>query len=108
MTLTEVHFFPSPGEHLCGLTWDGKYLWHSDGLENSIYQIDRQSGKITKKIKTENVRTDLTTDDSFLYQIGGKSKAIYKMQLLALSLFGIVIMVVNIFACHKLIHLCDR
>ncbi|MCL6452165.1 MAG: hypothetical protein K6T78_00905 [Alicyclobacillus sp.] len=68
--------FPSPGQHLCGLAWDGNHLWHSDGTTNRIYQLDADTGVVVRSIKCDNVRTCLGFDSQYLWQIADKPKRI--------------------------------
>lgn len=35
---------PGPDPH--GLTWDGDYLWHTDGINDKIYKINPSTGDI--------------------------------------------------------------
>jgi hypothetical protein len=76
MTLTSIHSFPSPGGHLCGLAYDGEYLWHSDGTTHRIYQIDPGTGVVLRSIGCDDVRTCLGFDGHNLWQIAGKPKRI--------------------------------
>jgi len=66
----------APGSHLCGLAWDGKTLWHSDGETSLVYRLDPGSGKVLAKITCPNVRTDLGYDGANLWQIAGRPKRI--------------------------------
>jgi len=70
------HVFPAPGSHLCGLAWDGKYLWHSDGDTERIYRIDPASGRVSGEVPCPAVRTDLAHDGTYLWQIAGHPKRI--------------------------------
>lgn len=74
--LTFLRNFAAPGEHLCGLTWDGKYLWHSDASTDRIYCLDPRTGGVMREIPCEQVRTDLGYDGSSLWQIAGIPKHI--------------------------------
>lgn len=67
---------PAPGKHLCGLAWDGRSLWHSDGDTNLIYRIDPDNGSVLAKIPCPNVRTDLSYDGTDLWQIAGQPKRV--------------------------------
>lgn len=68
--------FPAPGTHLCGMAWDGEYLWHSDGDTNRLYCIDPTTGTIVAEIACPDVRTDLAYDGANLWQIAGHPKRI--------------------------------
>jgi outer membrane protein assembly factor BamB len=69
-----IHWLPAPGNYLCGLTWDGTYLWHSDQNAAEIYAIDRVTGSVVRTSSCHEVRADLTYDGSMLCQVGGKPK----------------------------------
>ncbi|MEJ2562537.1 MAG: hypothetical protein P8Z42_07590 [Anaerolineales bacterium] len=71
MLLALEHTIPSPGKHLCGLAWDGRHLWHSDGDTHTIYQLDPNSGRIDRKLACPDVRTSLCCESGFLWQIAG-------------------------------------
>jgi hypothetical protein len=66
-TIEEVANIQSPGKHLCGLVWDGKHIWHSDGLTDLIYCIDPITGNVIHQIECEDVRTDLAFDGKNLW-----------------------------------------
>jgi hypothetical protein len=65
---------PAPGEYLCGLTWDGRHLWHSDQGTLRIYEIDPAAGRVVRELECEWVRADLAFDGSLLCQVGGRPK----------------------------------
>jgi hypothetical protein len=67
--------FPAPGSHLCGLTWDGSQMWHSDAGTSTIYAIDPASGEIRAKIPCPGVRTDLTWTGAHLIKTVEQPKA---------------------------------
>jgi|GEM_PF-787455 len=67
---------PAPGAYLCGLTWDGTYLWHSDQEAGRIYAVDRSDGAVVREFACAKVRADLTYDGSRLCQVGGRPKRI--------------------------------
>lgn len=79
MRLALEHTIPSPGKHLCGLAWDGRHLWHSDGDTHTIYQLDPNSGRINRKLACPDVRTSLCCESGFLWQIAGRPKRIRKI-----------------------------
>ena len=64
----------APASYLCGLTWDGTYLWHSDQDAARIYAIDRATGAVVRTFRCGFVRADLTFDGSMLCQVGGRPK----------------------------------
>lgn len=68
--------FQAPGTHLCGLTWDRQYLWHSDGTTNLIYRLDPSTGETCDELECAHVRTELGFDDGVLWQIAGQPKRI--------------------------------
>ena len=68
--------FNAPGVHLCGMAWDGRYLWHSDGDTDQLYRLDATTGSVLGTIPCEDVRTDLTWDGKYLWQIAGHPKRI--------------------------------
>lgn len=51
-TLHLIKTIPAPGPNCQGLTWDGQYLWVSDIVNDSIYQIDTADGRVIHKIPT--------------------------------------------------------
>jgi hypothetical protein len=65
---------PTPGDYLCGLTWDGKYLWHSDQDALAIYALDRADGSVVRQFACPFVRADLAFDGVRLCQVGGRPK----------------------------------
>ncbi|HEV2887542.1 MAG TPA: hypothetical protein VGX49_11565 [Jatrophihabitans sp.] len=65
---------PAPGRYLCGLTWDGSWLWHSDQEAAKIYRIDPTNGSVTRTFDCDEVRADLAFDGSMLCQVGGRPK----------------------------------
>lgn len=74
--LTVERSIPAPGTHLCGLAWDGHYLWHSDASTDRLYRIDPATGKVLAEIPCPEVRTDLAYDGKNLWQIAGSPKKI--------------------------------
>ncbi len=76
MRLEKVRSVPAPGEHLCGVAWDGHCLWHSDGTTNTIYQLDPTTGEVKAELSCDDVRTCLDFDGNNLWQIAGKPKRI--------------------------------
>jgi hypothetical protein len=65
---------PAPGRYLCGLTWDGEHLWHSDQEALAIYALDRRDGAVARELACPWVRADLAFDGSVLCQVGGRPK----------------------------------
>ena len=76
MRLEELRSLPAPGNHLCGVTWDGSHLWHSDGTTNMIYKLDPMTGEIGRELACDDVRTCLAFDGTNLWQIAGSPKRI--------------------------------
>jgi len=66
----------APANYLCGLTWDGVHLWHSDQGAAKIFAIDRTDGSIVREFGCASVRADLAYDGSMLCQVGGRPKRI--------------------------------
>jgi outer membrane protein assembly factor BamB len=64
---------PAPGEYMCGLTWDGVHLWHSDQGALKIFAIDPSDGRIVREFACRLVRADLAFG-SMLCQVGGRPK----------------------------------
>lgn len=76
MRLEEVRSLPAPGEHLCGVAWDGRHLWYSDGSTHIIYQLNPVTGEVRTELSCKDVRTCLDFDGKNLWQIAGKPKRI--------------------------------
>ncbi|PSR33891.1 MAG: hypothetical protein C7B46_07825 [Sulfobacillus benefaciens] len=76
MRLEVVRTLRAPGDHLCGVAWDGCNIWHSDGATNSIYQLDPVTGEVIIALPCHDVRTCLSFDENFLWQIAGRPKRI--------------------------------
>jgi hypothetical protein len=68
-----VDAFPAPGEHLCGLAWDGEHLWHSDAGTERIYCFTRD-GTLVRELACPDVRTCLSWDGRHLWQVAGRPK----------------------------------
>jgi streptogramin lyase len=71
---TDDRRFASPGTYLCGLTWDGLRLWHSDQEAASIYALDATTGAVLATFDCPPVRADLAYDGTLLCQVGGRPK----------------------------------
>lgn len=71
--------FQAPGTSLCGLTWDGSYLWHSDGTTDLIYRLDPLTGETLGRVDCAQVRTELVYEGGVLWQIAGQPKRIVKI-----------------------------
>ncbi|TVT37091.1 PQQ-like beta-propeller repeat protein [Amycolatopsis rhizosphaerae] len=65
---------PAPGAYLCGLTWDGTYLWHSDQQAGRVYALDPDDGTVLHTVACPGVRADLTFHGGRLWQIGERPK----------------------------------
>lgn len=76
MRLELMRSLPAPGTHLCGVAWDGRRLWHSDGTTDTIYQLDPETGEVTAALACDTVRTCLGFDGNSLWQIAGRPKRI--------------------------------
>jgi hypothetical protein len=78
-TVPVVAVLPVPGRYLCGLTWDGARLWHSDQEAARFWALDRESGAVQRDLPCPWVRADLTFSDGLLCQIGGRPKRIVRI-----------------------------
>jgi hypothetical protein len=67
---------PGPAAYMCGLTWDGRYLWHSDQDAGKIFAIDPADGAVAREFDCAQVRADLAFDGAALCQVGGRPKRI--------------------------------
>lgn len=65
---------PGPGSYMCGLTWDGEYLWHSDQEAGKIFALDRVRGTVARVLTCPKARADLAWHDGWLCQVGGRPK----------------------------------
>jgi outer membrane protein assembly factor BamB len=70
----EGEALPVPGRYLCGLTWDGTYLWHSDQAAARMWAIDPDDGSVVRTFRCAWVRADLAYDGDTLCQVGGRPK----------------------------------
>jgi len=61
---------------MCGLTWDGTHLWHSDQGAEKLFAVDPVGGRTVREFDCAWVRADLTYDGSRLCQVGGRPKRI--------------------------------
>lgn len=64
----------APTGYLCGLTWDGSMLWHSDQDAKAIYALDPNDGTVARSWPCARVRADLAYDGARLLQVGGHPK----------------------------------
>lgn len=69
-----IRTLPGPGRYMCGLTWDGTYLWHSDQQAEHIYAVDPADGTVARRFACPQVRADLAFDGIGLCQVGGRPK----------------------------------
>lgn len=67
---------PAPAAYMCGLTWDGTDLWHSDQDAAKIFAIDPATGAVKRTFACDKVRADLSYDGVHLCQVGGRPKRI--------------------------------
>lgn len=65
---------PAPGRYLCGLTHDGRYLWHSDQEAGKLFAVHPAHGEMVREVSNPRVRADLAFHDGLLHQIGGRPK----------------------------------
>jgi outer membrane protein assembly factor BamB len=65
---------PGPAAYMCGLTWDGSWLWHSDQDAARIYAVDSADGTVRREFGCSAVRADLAFDGVHLVQVGGRPK----------------------------------
>ena len=65
---------PGPAGYMCGLTWDGTHLWHSDQDAGKIFAIDPADGRVVREFGFASVRADLAFDGTRLAQVGGRPK----------------------------------
>lgn len=75
-TIPVVRSLPSPGAYMCGLTWSGGLLWHSDQDAGRIWAVDPRYGDVERELECSRVRADLTYHDGLLCQVGGRPKRI--------------------------------
>jgi hypothetical protein len=73
-TVPVVRSVSAPAGYLCGLTWDGVKLWHSDQDAGKIWALDPVTGAVSRTIDCGWVRADLTYHDGLLWQVGGRPK----------------------------------
>lgn len=78
-TVEVLHTLPGPGGYMCGLTWDGGRLWHSDQEAEMIYAIDPRDGTVTRQYPCPDVRADLAFDGERLLQVGGRPKRLVQV-----------------------------
>ncbi|GAA4447436.1 hypothetical protein [Phytohabitans houttuyneae] len=69
-----IRTIPAPSAYMCGLTWDGTRLWHSDQDVETIYAVDPRDGTVTLEFPCPHVRADLAFDGASLLQVGGRPK----------------------------------
>jgi hypothetical protein len=73
-TAATIQTLPAPGKYLCGLTWDGTHLWHSDQEASQVYAVERADGCVVRQFVCRSVRADLAFDGVHLCQIGERPK----------------------------------
>jgi streptogramin lyase len=77
--LPVVRSLPAPADYMCGLTWDGHLLWHSDQGAQEIYGIDPATGEVVRKFPCVELRADLAFADGDLWQVGGRPKRLLRI-----------------------------
>lgn len=70
----EVASIPGPSDYMCGLTWSGRRLWHSDQEAKQLYALDRSTGAVERQFRCASVRADLAWSGTHLWQIGMRPK----------------------------------
>ncbi|WP_007023439.1 NHL repeat-containing protein [Saccharomonospora iraqiensis] len=73
-TVEALRSLPAPGSYLCGLTWDGSHLWHSDQRAGEVYALDPGDGTVLRRLSCPSARADLTVHAGRLWQIGQRPK----------------------------------
>jgi outer membrane protein assembly factor BamB len=73
-TVNVISTIGAPAGYMCGLTWDGTWLWHSDQDAEMIYAVDRRDGSVARRFRCPHVRADLAFDGVRLLQVGGRPK----------------------------------
>jgi hypothetical protein len=71
-----IRTLPGPAGYMCGLTWDGTLLWHSDQDARKIFAIGPDDGRVVREFTCARVRADLAYDGGRLCQVGGRPKRI--------------------------------
>jgi outer membrane protein assembly factor BamB len=75
-----VTTLPGPAYYMCGLTFDGTLLWHSDQDAKMVYAIDPGDGHVIRQFDCAKVRADLTYDGRLLCQVGGRPKRVVLLE----------------------------
>lgn len=65
---------PGPGSYMCGLTWDGALLWHSDQDAGKLFGLDPSTGAVVRTVACAQARADVAYHSGMLWQIGGRPK----------------------------------
>jgi len=73
-TVPVTRHLPCPGTYMCGLTWAGGLLWHSDQEAGKIFAIESAAGRMVRQFDCPQVRADLAYHDGLLCQVGGRPK----------------------------------
>jgi glutamine cyclotransferase len=68
--------YPALGSHVCGMAWDGHYLWYADAGTDRLSCLDVHTGTILQEVVCLEVRTGLTSDGTSLWQMAGHPKRI--------------------------------
>ena len=68
--------YPALGSHLCGMAWDGHHLWYADAGTDRLSCLDVHTGTILQEVVCLEVRTGLTSDGVWLWQMAGHPKRI--------------------------------
>lgn len=78
-TAEVISTIPGPAAYMCGLTWDGTRLWHSDQDAEMIYAIDPREGTVERQFPCPRVRADLAFDGTQLLQVGDRPKRLVQI-----------------------------
>ncbi|ONI76341.1 hypothetical protein ALI144C_37430 [Actinosynnema sp. ALI-1.44] len=71
-----VTTLPGPAGYMCGLTFDGTLLWHSDQDAERVFAIDPADGSVVNEFGCTMVRADLAHNGRLLCQVGGRPKRV--------------------------------
>ncbi|MCB8967046.1 MAG: hypothetical protein H6660_09150 [Ardenticatenaceae bacterium] len=60
--------YDAPGRGPVGLTWDGRFLWNSDYVTGTLYQIDTANMQVVKTFLCPGNLSGITWDGTHLWQ----------------------------------------